>query len=98
RRGGEAAKPARIEVVAMGLEIGLYGWIIGGCFQADHEVDPAYWFAALAVMVTRLHRKQKELGAESQIRTDSEWELAGYPEEDALEPAAAEMENPGWRR
>jgi len=43
---------------ALGLEIGLYGWLVDGCFQGDHEVDPAYWFMALAVVMTRLYYQQ----------------------------------------
>jgi O-antigen ligase len=48
------------EVYAMGIEIGLYGWLAGGFFQADHEADPAYWFIAFAVILTRLHEQSKK--------------------------------------
>lgn len=44
----------RLHVYALAIEIGLIGWMAGGCFQADHEVDPAYWFVGFAVALTRL--------------------------------------------
>jgi hypothetical protein len=40
---------------ALGIEVGLYGWAVAGLFQGNQEVDPAYWFVALAVVLTRLH-------------------------------------------
>src|SRR5205807_222528 len=55
-----ATRPTRIEILAMGMEMGLYGWLVGGCFMDDQEVDPAYWFAALTVVLTRLHRRQRQ--------------------------------------
>lgn len=49
---------------ALGFEIGLYGWLVDGCFQGDQEADPAYWFMALAVVMTRLYYvRQKERAA-----------------------------------
>jgi O-antigen ligase len=45
----------KIAAYALGLEVGIYGWLAGGMTQADHEVDPAYWFVAFAVILTRLH-------------------------------------------
>jgi hypothetical protein len=65
--------PSIIGVYAMGIEIGLYGWLAGGCFQADHEVDPAYWFAGLAVALTRLRLKQE---AEEENSDDAQSVLA----------------------
>jgi hypothetical protein len=41
---------------ALGLEVGLLGWCAYGLFQTEHEVDPAYWFAAMAVIIYRLHK------------------------------------------
>jgi O-antigen ligase len=51
-----------IPMYALGLEIGIYGWFVDGCFMGDHELDPAYWFVALAIIMTRLYalRLEKE--------------------------------------
>jgi O-antigen ligase len=51
---------------ALGMEVGLYGWLICGLFQAEHEVDPAYWFVAFAVVLTRLNAFR--LGAVPQVK------------------------------
>ena len=59
RKRSNAAKPSRVAVYAMGLEIGLYGWLAGGWFQAYHEVDPAYWFVALAVALRRIQAQEQ---------------------------------------
>jgi O-antigen ligase len=59
RKRADKNAPTAVEIYAMGAELGLYGWMIGGLFQAHHEVDPAYWFVALAVVLTRLHQQQK---------------------------------------
>lgn len=40
---------------ALAIEVGLYGWAVAGLFQGNQEIDPAYWFVALAVVMTRLH-------------------------------------------
>src|SRR5262249_6077247 len=40
---------------ALAIEVGLYGWAVAGLFQGNQEIDPAYWFVALAVIMTRLH-------------------------------------------
>ena len=34
----------------------------GGITQSDHEVDPAYWFVAFTVVLTRLHHQEKSRG------------------------------------
>ena len=47
-----------VEIYAMGLELGIYGWMIAGLFHSMHEVDTVYWFVALAVVLTRLHARQ----------------------------------------
>lgn len=47
-----------VEIYAMGLELGLYGWMVVGIFHNMQEVDPAYWFVALAVVLVRLHGRQ----------------------------------------
>jgi O-antigen ligase len=54
-------KMGRLEVYAAGLEIGLYGWAIGGWFQSYHEVDPAYWFVGFAVVLLRLQHQRREV-------------------------------------
>lgn len=51
---------------ALALEVGLYGWLAAGLFGSHHEVDPAYWFVGIAVVMTRLH-KQAEVDAASPI-------------------------------
>lgn len=56
---------SRVQIHAMGLELGLYGWLIGGWTLAYHEVDPAYWFIGFAVVLTRL-RAQELAGSEVQ--------------------------------
>lgn len=57
RKRADLSNLTRVDIYAMAIEIGLYGWLVGGWFQADHEVDPAYWFVAFAVILTRLHRQ-----------------------------------------
>ncbi len=54
RRAADPARPSPLDVMAMGIEIGLYGWLVGGLFHSDHETDPAYWFLGFAVMLYRL--------------------------------------------
>jgi O-antigen ligase len=51
----------RLEFYATGLEIGLFGWCIGGWFQSYHEVDPAYWFVGFAVVLFRLVHQRQEV-------------------------------------
>jgi hypothetical protein len=46
---------APIEIYAMGMEIGLYGWFVGGLFHDLHDVEPAMWFVALSIVLVRLH-------------------------------------------
>ena len=48
----------RHALLATGLEVGLYGWMCGGLAQSDHDVDPAYWFIAFTVILTRLHHQR----------------------------------------
>jgi len=65
----------KVEIYAMGFEVGLYGWLSGGCFQAHHEVDPAYWFVGFAVVLTRLHQMRQERwnrGGEQEARAIAE--------------------------
>ncbi len=58
--------PSRVAVYAIGLEFGMYGWFAGGVFQADHEVDPAYWFLGFAVILTRLHARARQAAPEAE--------------------------------
>jgi hypothetical protein len=44
---------------ALALEVGLFGWAVNGLSMAEHEVDPAYWFLALTVVMVRLHHQAK---------------------------------------
>jgi len=57
RKTIDPSSPSRVAVYAIGLEIGLYGWAVAGLFHSEHEVDPAYWAIAFAVILTRLHRE-----------------------------------------
>ena len=55
RKAADPTSPSRVAVYAIALEIGLYGWAVAGLFHSEHEVDPAYWAIAFAVILTRLH-------------------------------------------
>lgn len=68
RKGADPANPTAIEIYAMGLEVGLYGWLAGGWFQSYQEVDPAFWFVGLAVVLRRLQIQMKG-EAEEQAET-----------------------------
>jgi len=67
RRSRDGEDLTNLAVYALGIELGLYGWMVGGLFQALHEVDPAYWFVGFAIVLTRLHGQEgsewKPLGA-----------------------------------
>jgi O-antigen ligase len=70
RRKADRSRPHRIEVYAMGLEIGLYGWFAAGIFHDIHNVDPAYWFVAISVAIARLRaQSQSELEAPADLVT-----------------------------
>jgi hypothetical protein len=56
RKRSDKADPGRLELYALGIELGLYGWLVGGIFHDLHNVDPAYWFVGFAVAITRLRR------------------------------------------
>jgi O-antigen ligase len=58
RKRADLRHLTRVEIYAMGIEIGLYGWMVTGFFHNTHETDPAYWFVGLAVVLTRLHAQQ----------------------------------------
>jgi O-antigen ligase len=60
RRASAGGQRSPTALYAMGFEIGLFGWMAGGLFQADHEVDPAYWFVAFAVILTRLYARERQ--------------------------------------
>ncbi len=62
RKSGNRQSPTRLAILATGLEVGIYGWLCGGLTQSDHEVDPAYWFIAFTVVLTRLHHQEKSRG------------------------------------
>jgi O-antigen ligase len=54
RRDVRAAELSQVELYALSLEVGLYGWLLFGLTHSVHEVDVAYWFVGLAVVLTRL--------------------------------------------
>ncbi len=56
--------PFSLAPYALGLEVGLYGWFATGLTLAEHELDPAYWFVALAIVLVRVN--QPTQSAESQ--------------------------------
>jgi|ERR1700722_3651780 len=58
RKRANPVKLTRVEVYAMGLEVGLYGWLVTGLFHDTQDVDPAYWIIVLAIALTRLHAQQ----------------------------------------
>ena len=59
RRHIDFAALNSIGTYALATQVGLLGWLAGGFFQADHEVDPAYWLVAFAVILTRLQRARE---------------------------------------
>ena len=54
RAAGRANSSRRLAAYAMGVEIGLYGWLVTGLFGDQSGLDPPYWFLALAVVLVRL--------------------------------------------
>ncbi len=54
RKASDTSNPRPIEIYAMSMEIGIYGWLAGGLFHSDHEIDPAYWFLAFTVVIHRI--------------------------------------------
>ena len=59
RKTSDPKNPSRVGLFAMGMEIGFCGWLMGGMTMAEHEVDPAYWFVAFTVVLTRLHHHER---------------------------------------
>jgi hypothetical protein len=77
RKKANFAHLTKVDIYAMGIEIGLYGWFLGGLTEADHEVDPAYWFVALAIILTRLQfQRLCDMEAESEERIEVDGEIA----------------------
>jgi hypothetical protein len=60
RQSRDGGNLDNLAVYALGIELGLYGWMVGGLFHAMHEVDPAYWFVGFAVVLTRLQGQRAE--------------------------------------
>jgi O-antigen ligase len=60
RRSRDGGNLDNLAMYALGIELGLYGWMVGGLFHAMHEVDPAYWFVGFAVVLTRLQGQRAE--------------------------------------
>jgi len=59
RKTSDPEHPGSVAIYAMGMELGLYGWLAGGMTMSEHEVDPAYWFVAFTVVATRLHHQER---------------------------------------
>jgi hypothetical protein len=54
RKNADTANPRLIEVYAMAVEVGLYGWLATGLFGDQSGLDPAYWFLGATVVLARL--------------------------------------------
>lgn len=61
RKRSDPANLTRVEVYAMGLEIGLYGWMVTGLFHDTQDVDPAYWIIVLCIALTRLQAQHASM-------------------------------------
>ena len=59
RRASDPAAPRPVEIYAMGVEIGLYGWLVTGLFGDNSGLDPAYWFLVVAVIMYRLQPRPR---------------------------------------
>jgi hypothetical protein len=71
RKGTEFVQWSRLQLYAVGMEVGLYGWLAGGFFDDLHDVDPAYWFLALSIVLYRLDNHAR-IQAEDEAQTSSE--------------------------
>jgi O-antigen ligase len=60
RKASDRAEPGRLGLYALGIEVGLCGWLTGGLFHDLHNVDPAYWFVGFAVAIMRLASVEPE--------------------------------------
>ena len=60
RKRAHPRHPGRIELYAMGCEIGLYGWFIGGLFHDLSTINPAFWLVAFTVVLARLQKRGGE--------------------------------------
>jgi hypothetical protein len=68
RRTSDMKDPSPTTISAMGFEIGLYGWFVGGFTNSLNEVDPVYWFVAFAVILTRLHAARRREAEGGELR------------------------------
>jgi len=98
RKGSPAGSP--LAHYALALEIGLYGWLVGGWAQNDHEVDPAYWFVALSIILIRLHRQEIAAVAAGVVETVKSAPVILLPPSRRFQPAmpgrvATSMQRPG---
>lgn len=59
RKTSQPENPSRVAMFAMGLELGFFGWLVGGWTMSEHEVDPAFWFVAFTIVLTRLHYQER---------------------------------------
>lgn len=62
RKRANRSEVDRVGMLAMGMELGLYGWLMGGWTQSDQEVDPVFWFAAFTVILVRLQHQNLQSG------------------------------------
>lgn len=58
RKNIKASAMTSLDAYSIALELGLYGWLLGGWTQDYQEVDPAYWFIGLSVVLIRLARRR----------------------------------------
>jgi hypothetical protein len=54
RKASPAASLSQVAIYAMGIEVGLYGWLAMGLFHDVHDLDPAYWYLAFVIILVRL--------------------------------------------
>ncbi len=71
RREAYTEEPSRLELYALGIELGLYGWLVGGLFVDLSNIDPAFWFVAFAVSITRLAGTTESDDAEREISPEA---------------------------
>jgi hypothetical protein len=60
RKNADTTDPRPVEVYAMAVEVGLYGWLATGLFGDQSRLDPAYWFLGATVVLARLAANEPE--------------------------------------
>jgi O-antigen ligase len=68
-------RPAEYSAVA--IEIGLYAWLVTGLFGDQSNLDPAYWFLALTVVLVRLTQSTRHAASADDVDAPLETQV-GY--------------------